>query len=61
VAESFASCLKTIKVEVLSLTAASIHTGTNGELSTTRVFSAREWFDKILQEFSQLTPPTSLV
>lgn len=60
-AESFASCLKTINVEVVSLRAGSLHTGTNGELWTTRDFSAREWFDKTLQEFSQLTPPTSLV
>jgi hypothetical protein len=60
-AESFASCLKTINVEVVSLRVGSLHTGTSGELWTTRVFPAREWFDKTLQEFSQLTPLTSLL
>ena len=60
VAESFDSCLKIISVEVVSLRVGSLYTGTSGELWTTRVFSAREWFEKRVQELSQLTPLTSL-
>jgi hypothetical protein len=59
VADSFDSCLKTINVEVVFLRVSSLHTGTGGELWT-RVLSAREWFDKTLQQFSHLTPPASL-
>jgi hypothetical protein len=61
VAENFESILKIINVEVVSLRVGSLHTGTGGELWTTRVLSAREWFDKTLQQFPQLTPLASLV